>query len=273
MELLLLAARATRAGRRRALGAAACLGLAAAAIASCLTGPAQAQSELLAAVESARPEIRAQLRAPRSTTLASGMAGRIDFLELRDGDRFEEGQVLVRFDCEAVQYNAAIARALRNKAAKVYENKRRLGQLGSIAALDIDVAAADLAQASAEVDLAEERLSRCEIKAPFPGITAEVPVKRYQYVNEGEPLMQILDDRELEVEMLLPSIWLLYLDVGERFGLTLDETGKTYEATLVRFSGRIDAVSQTIKAYGRVEGDNPELLAGMSGRASFPQVP
>jgi RND family efflux transporter MFP subunit len=201
------------------------------------------------------------------------MAGRIEFLELRDGDRFEDGQVLVRFDCEAVGYNAAIARALRNKAAKVYENKRRLGQLGSIAALDIDVAAADLAQASAEVDLAVERLSRCEIKAPFPGISAEVAVKRYQYVNEGEPLMQVLDDRELEVEMLVPSLWLLHLDVGDRFQVLLDETATTYEATLVRFSGRIDAVSQTVKAYGKIEGQRPELMAGMSGRATFPQIP
>ncbi|SMF80538.1 RND family efflux transporter, MFP subunit [Tistlia consotensis] len=250
----------------RPVAAALALGL------SCLAGGALAQNDRLT-VETPRQEIRAQLRAPRSTTLAAGMAGRIDFLELRDGDRFEPGQVLVRFDCKAVQYNVAIGHALRNKASKVYENKRRLGQLGSIAALDIDVAAADLAQASAELDLAEERLSRCEIKAPFPGIAAEVPVRRYQYVNEGEPLMQILDDRELEVEMLLPSIWLLYLKDGDRFQVALDETGKTYDATLVRFSGRIDAVSQTIKAYGKIQGKNPELLAGMSGRASFPQVP
>lgn len=235
-------------------------------------GPVAAQSGGLA-VEPLRPEIRAQLRAPRSTTLASGMAGRIDFLELRDGDRFEQGQALVRFDCEAVEYGAAIARALRNKAAKVYENKRRLGQLGSIAALEIDVAAADLAQASAEVDLAVERLSRCEISAPFPGISADVAVKRYQYVKEGEPLLQILDDRELEVEMLLPSTWLLYLDVGDAFQVALDETASGYPATLVRFSGRIDAVSQTVKAYGKIEGEHPELMAGMSGRASFPQVP
>src|SRR5690606_35192873 len=147
--------------------------------------PASAQGDGLA-IQTVRPEIRAQLRAPRSTTLASGMSGRIVFLELRDGDRFEEGQTLVRFDCEAVEYSAAIARALRNKAAKVYENKRRLGQLGSIAALEIDVAAADLAQASAEVDLAEERISRCEIAAPFSGISAGVAVKRYQHVKACE---------------------------------------------------------------------------------------
>jgi membrane fusion protein, multidrug efflux system len=45
------------------------------------------------------PEIRAQISPRRSTMLASELAGKIDDLTVREGERFKEGQKLVGFDC------------------------------------------------------------------------------------------------------------------------------------------------------------------------------
>ena len=42
---------------------------------------------------------------------------------------------------------------------------------------------------------------------------------------------------------------------------------KSYAVQVVRLSGRVDPVSQTIKVIGEITQTAPELMAGMSGRA------
>ena len=78
----------------------------------------------------------------------------------------------------------------------------------------------------------EAVVARCTIAAPWPGRVAERHVQRYQSVGEGQPLLDVLDDRTLEVEMIVPSTGLAWLKPGHRFELAIDETGERYAAEL-----------------------------------------
>lgn len=215
------------------------------------------------------PEIRAQLSPKRSTVIASEVPGKIAELPFRDGDRFEKGQLLVGLDCSLTRTRLAAANATREKLERVHETKAQLNRMQSVGRLDVDVAAADLAQAEAEASLMRQMVERCTINAPFAGRVAEVKAKRWQFVREGDPLLEILDDRDLEVEMIVPSRWLRGVKEGSTFTLALEETGKTYGGKVTRLSGRVDPVNQSIRLYGELEGKPPELMAGMSGRALF----
>jgi RND family efflux transporter MFP subunit len=241
------------------------------ALAAAAQSPAGAQEG--AAPTGVRPEVRAQLVPVEATVLAAQMSGKIERLDIRDGQRFEEGEILVAYDCAEQRAERAVTAANRVRAAKVYENRRRLNQLQGIAAIELEIASADLAQANAELQLRDVLLQRCEVPAPSAGVAGEVSARAHQYVAEGDPLLEVIDDRTFEVEMLLPSVWLRGLEVGQAFQLELDETGQVYDAEIVRLSGRIDPVSQSVKAYGRVTAPGPDLKAGMSGRALFPAAP
>ncbi|HEV7372903.1 HlyD family secretion protein, partial [Arenibaculum sp.] len=150
-----------------------------------------------------------------------------------------------------------------------FEVNKRLDKLGSVSTLELDAAQARLAAAQAETAMMKAMVERCAIAAPFPGRVAAMNVRRYQYVAEGEPLIEILDDRELEVEMIVPSRWLTWLAAGTGFVLHVEETDRDYPAEVTRLSARIDPVSQSIKVFGRVLDGQAELLSGMSGRALF----
>jgi hypothetical protein len=94
-------------------------------------------------------------------------------------------------------------------------------------------------------------------------------VQRYQYVTVGQPLIDILSDKDLELELVAPSRWLAWLQPGERFIVRVDELERTFPAIVTRIGARIDPVSQTIKIYARIDGVYPELRTGMSGLAQF----
>ena len=59
------------------------------------------------------------------------------------------------------------------------------------------------------------------------------------------------------------------MKMGQLFNVTIEETGKTYQARVVVINSRVDSVSQTIELEANMTKVYPELLAGMSGTANL----
>lgn len=239
--------------------------------------PVAASAEAIASVEkpteTSSSPLRAQLKARQSTVISSEMNARINQLKLRDGDHFNDGQTLVSFNCTLEEAQLNKAKATLEKAVKTYEVKQRLEELHSIGALELAVAKAEEGEAKADMQVAQAVTSRCAIKAPFSGKVTDVTAKTYQTVKAGDPLLEILDDKDLEVEFMAPSTALPELTVGRHFKVTLNETNKAYQAEITRLGGKVDPVSQTIKVYGRIIDKASELLPGMSGAVELNAKP
>jgi len=233
-----------------------------------LAGPALAQ---VAPGAGSPPggELRAQLSARTITTLAAEIPGRIAELSLREGERFDKGQVLVALDCAAYKASQDKAAAVLQAKRKTLQVRNRLDQLGSVSTLEVDLAAAEVAVAEADLALARLSVDRCQIRAPFAGRVGEVLVRRWQSVAAGQEILRLLDTGDLEVELLVPSRWLAWLKPGSRFQLNLEELGRTAGAEVSRFGAAIDPVSQSIKVFGRLREPATDLLPGMSGQATF----
>jgi membrane fusion protein (multidrug efflux system) len=212
-------------------------------------------------------DVRVQVVAETSTTIGAPMAGRLVQFSLKDGDRFAEGQILAKFDCAEREGSLTHARAVLTGKRYILENKQQLRALGTGSDVEYQVAAADAQEAAADVAIAQTLVAECTVAAPFAGRVSGISVHNYQFVAAGAPLLDILNDRDLELEMILPSRWLAWLKLGTAYTVAIDETGRTYPAMLVRMSGKVDAVSRSIKVYGKLDQPAPDLLPGMSGRA------
>lgn len=217
--------------------------------------------------------LRAQIKAKQSSLISSEINARISQLQLRDGERFNEGQTLVSFHCSLEEAQSNKAKASLEKAVKTYEVKQKLEDLHSIGALELAVAKAEQSEARAELQVTQAMLSRCVIKAPFSGKVTDVAAKLYQTVKIGDPLLEIINDKDLEVEFMAPSKSLPSLDIGKQFQVSINETGKSYSAEITRLGGKVDPVSQTIKVYGRIIEKTGDLLPGMSGAVNLSSKP
>ena len=211
-------------------------------------------------------DIRAQLSPRRFTTLSSELAAMVERITVKDGDRFKEGQPLVTLDCLVQRAQLEEARATMLAAEKTYSVNRRLHEMNAGGALESEVAAAEVAKSRAKINAGFAIVSKCNVAAPFSGRVVEVKVHDHQFVQAGQAMLEILDDSVLEVEFLAPSRWLSWLKAGHVFQIALDETGRSYPAKVARLGAKVDPLSQSIKVVAEVNGNFPELLAGMSGR-------
>lgn len=201
--------------------------------------------------------------------LSSELAGRIIEMPYSDGQDFKKGDVLVRFDCSAYQAQLNAAQAAGRAAREELAHKKQLAALNSVGRFEVALAEARQAQALAETQVYQVQVKRCSVTAPFNGRVVQRRVQPHESVAGGTALLEIVDNRTLEVHLLVPSNWLARLKPGATFQFTPDETGQPLQAEIKRLGARIDEGSQTLQLIGSLPSDTQGLLAGMSGSAQF----
>jgi membrane fusion protein, multidrug efflux system len=232
---------------------------------------ASAQTVAQPAVSASDNRIRTQLSSRNAVVLSSELAAKIADLPLRDGEAFKRGDTLVAFDCSLYDAQLKKAQAVAESAKQSVLVNKRMAELNSIGALEMQLSINKAKESEADVNYMLASVRKCVISAPYNGRIAKRLVANYQYVNMGTPLLDIVDSNSLELQMIVPSRWLAWLKPGANFSVAIEELGKNYSAKVTQMGARIDAVSQTVTITGKIETAAPELLAGMSGWASFPQ--
>lgn len=232
--------------------------------------PAGAQNQGAAKTGAPLPGQRAQLVAISQAVVSSELAGKITAVHFREGERFKRGDKLISYD--SALYRARLDRAVQaeNAAAKKFKVAQELNRLNSISTADFEQSRSELAVAQAETRAEKVLVDRCSIIAPFSGRIGETYVRASEHVAEGARLLSIYDDSAFEVETILPSRWLSWLRPGYPMIIAVDETGKSYQAKVVRIAGVIDPVSQSVKVVSLLSNDQAgeggvPLMPGMSG--------
>lgn len=215
------------------------------------------------------PAIRVLVAAEEESVLSAQMAGRIAALNVPLGASFDRGQVLLRFDCDEQEARLKMAEAELYGAQSTYESKVKLHSMESLGELEVRQAAAAVEKFRAQILLYKTQLKMCSLHAPFAGRVSKLRAKAFESVAVGQPLLEVVNDRRLKLQLNLPSAWLGRLKPGAAFTVRLDETGQSYPARVRRVNGKVDAVSQSIEIEGEFRGNPPGLLPGMSGAALF----
>ena len=213
--------------------------------------------------------VRVLLVPDKETTIASTMAARIITFNGTLGQSFRAGDTLVAFDCEEALARVEMSKAELSGAIEQHEAKVKMQGLEQASDVEVALAASASNKAKAQLNLNQAQVSQCRIYAPWAGRVAKANVKNHMTVTPGQPLMELVNSGPLKLKMNLPSSMLARTKVGYKFNITIDETAQSYQASVSAINSRVDPVSQTVEIEARMLKSYKELLAGMSGVASF----
>jgi RND family efflux transporter MFP subunit len=146
---------------------------------------------------------------------------------------------------------------------------------------DARVAGANLAEARVSLEQAERDLARSEIRAPFSGRVREERVDVGQFASRGQALGTLYATDYAEIRLPIADHELAYLDLpglaaaddaeGPAVLLRARFAGAehTWQGTVVRTEGEIDARSRMVHVIARVvdpyaaAGERPPLAVGL----------
>ncbi len=215
-------------------------------------------------------EVRALVVPRREAKLSSRITARILSIGPEPGVAFKKGERLVNFDCQAHRAQRRKAQASLLAATKTYENRTQLSKLQSGSLLQLELARAEQLKARAALEEVLAVLHECSIRAPFAGRVVSRMVNAHESVTPGTPLIEILDERDLDARVIVPSRWLGWIKVGRKLDIRIEELNRSYSAQIRTIGSRVDPVSQSIEITAGLLGDLTSLKPGMSGVAVFP---
>jgi membrane fusion protein, multidrug efflux system len=213
--------------------------------------------------------VRGVLRAEAAAVVSSELVARVTGINRRAGEKFKAGEVLLTFDCSRYLADLRASEADVKTQEITVETNRQLLRHRAAGSNDLALAEAKLAQATAAADSLRVRTAQCTINAPYDGHLVERVVDVFEMPQPNSPLLKIVKHSQLEVDLILPSEWVVRVKPGSLFHFAVDETKTTHSARLLHLGAVIDPVSRTIRATGQLMDAAPELRPGMSGAGTF----
>ncbi|MHA7843632.1 MAG: efflux RND transporter periplasmic adaptor subunit [Winogradskyella sp.] len=113
----------------------------------------------------------------------------------------------------------------------------------------------------------EQRLAKYRIIAPFTGILTETLVTEGTLVRSGQKLGEFINPSVYEMQVAVSKSYAEVIKEGAKVELSNLEKTKTYQGTVARVNGSIDATTQTITAF--VDVEHKDLKEGMYLEASL----
>lgn len=119
------------------------------------------------------------------------------------------------------------------------------------------------------------------VRAPVSGTVSQVMVKIGSYIDQNTPVAEIVDNRQLHLDLFVYEQDLPKLKINQtiHFALT-NNPGREYDAVIYSIGTAFEQNTKTIPVHARVKGRSDGLIEGMNitgivslGKAEVPAVP
>lgn len=204
------------------------------------------------------------LKSNESVVLRPETAGRVSTIAFKDGAVVGKGDLLLTLDA-AIQ-EAELQQARANLALARNNHQRNEELLGRkfLSQQAVESSAANLRVQEAALQLAEAKLAKTRVKAPFRGVVGLRNVSVGDYVKEGQDLINIEDIATLRADFRLPEAYLGRLHKGQVIEVTSDAVpGERFKAVLDAVDPQVDPAGRAISARARLDNAAGKLRPGM----------
>ncbi len=197
--------------------------------------------------------------------IAAEAPGRVIMVSKEMGEPFAKGDVLVKLDAQQYEANLSRAKASAGATSEALSVTRKLRGYQSASKLDEVNARKEAAAASADLRLAQHEMDATTIEAPFNGFVQRTLVREFEYVEKGQPVVEVVDDSIIRVNILMPASAWKDVRTGQSMTVAVTETGETVPCTITHVSQVLDPGSNTFEVFGEVDNSNKAIRSGMTG--------
>ena len=131
--------------------------------------------------------------------------GQIMRVLVKEGAHVRKGQLLATLDTKDYQLQVDAAQTQYDQLKNEVERLRKLHEANSVSGNDFEKATSGLEQLRIKLQNAKNQLSYTQLTAPVDGTVQKVNFDPSEMVSAGMPVMDILDTRNMEVEVNIPD--------------------------------------------------------------------
>jgi membrane fusion protein (multidrug efflux system) len=210
------------------------------------------------------------LLSDESTIVSAEVAGRVAEIRFSEGQPVKKGAVLVVLDDAVAQAELSQARANLALAQSRFDRSSRLKTAGFVSDEAREDASNALKLQQASVELAQAKLDKSRVIAPFDGVIGLRSVSVGEFVTPGQHIAPLEAVSTLKVDFRLPERNVADVKVGQTLELNVDAMpGSVFEGVVYAISPLVEAGGRSVLVRARVDNAAGRLRPGMFARVQL----
>jgi RND family efflux transporter MFP subunit len=186
------------------------------------------------------------LDAVESVQLAAQAGGRIQRLNVRQGDRVQPGQLLVVLDQTQLQAEVLSLRSRQAKDRLNYQRFAFLAKAGAASVIQRDELRQAFIESTATLRAREADLAFRDLRSPIAGVIGDVTVKVGDVIRAGDPFTTVIRNGELNARIDVPARLRNRVRPGQT--VILEDPGSSQPLV----SGVVDSIDPSVNVGNQV---------------------
>lgn len=205
----------------------------------------------------------------RQNTISSDAQGKLIKLNVEEGDRVSQGQLIAKVDDEMLRLqldNVEVSLEGQKNDDARYTN---LSKENAVPGIQVEKTKLGVRSSEIQKKQIEKQLRSTNISAPFSGVITKKMVDLGSFIGAGTPVVEITDISSLKLTVNVPERDILKFKMGQSVDINADIYGKrVFKGKVTNISVQADR-SHNFKIQITVPNAKQELMAGMYGSVSL----
>ncbi|WP_404362675.1 efflux RND transporter periplasmic adaptor subunit [Marinobacter sp.] len=212
--------------------------------------------------------INGRTLADRSVTVKAETDGVVEQLYLEQGDRVDQGDLLVELAVESRQARVQEARSLVEQREIEFRAAQQLRERDSISETMLANAQALLESARAQFKMAVSEVERTQIRAPIEGLIETRYVEQGDFLSRGASVATVVDLSPIRVRGSLSERHLNRIDEGDSAEVRLINDS-VHEGKVV-FVGRVaEVATRTFPVEVVIDNEDGDIIEGLTAEVAL----
>ena len=206
--------------------------------------------------------VQGEVHTDKAVTINAEANGRIESINVKEGQKVKKGHVLARIDTEILASNVKEVKTQLEFAEYNYEKQKELFDRGVGTEFELEQASNQLNTLKSQLNTLETQKSKSVVKAPFDGVIDEI------FSNEGEmagmqsPLLRIVNNEEVRIAANISEHYYTKIKEGTAAKAFIPTLNDTLDLTISSVGNYINPTNRTFRVQANVK-DNKLLLPNM----------
>lgn len=209
------------------------------------------------------------IEAIEEITVVSEINASVVGLPFEEGNYIKKGELIAQLDDQQLEAEVIRAKALYTQSQSTYNRVKLIVDQNAGTPQDLDDALAALKVAEANLKLAEARLAKAHIVAPFDGSVGSRKVSVGAFLRTGDAITELANLNEIRVNFSAPERFLAQLKRGAEVAV-FTPVYPGYEVTgkIIAIEPVLDSQTRSARIVARVPNPEQKFRPGMSANVS-----
>lgn len=191
------------------------------------------------------------------------LSAKVMAIYFKEGQSVEKGELLVKLNDADISAQLQKVQSQLELAKQKLQRLKKLREIDGVSEEEYEMQENEISTLSAERQYIQAQLNKTDIRAPFSGVLGLKQVSEGAFVNPGNVLVTLVQQKPIYIEFSLPGRYAQALTRGKtiQFEPEEEESSGFLTARLYALEPRLDDATKSIRARAEYDGAR-KLLPG-----------